>query len=437
MNLSSFALIRKHLNQMVIRQNIFILLLLFCLLLPVSGVSNNPDSTKSESGFFIKNPRRKSISLNFELLNNLIVLPVIINNSDTLHFILDSGFNSIMISDLGFNTSLSLNQTRRVQLIGLGEGEPIQAFRSQGNDLYVSGIVGKDQEVFVLVEDIFHLSSKMGKTINGILGHGFFRDFIVEINYVQKKITFNDPERYRYRSRRNSQEFPILIRKNKSYLQTVIVDKDKTSIPALLVIDTGGSHGLWLDSHTNDDIRIPEKNVSTLLGTGLNGPIFGKLGRINKLKIGNFQMENVIASYPDSVSISYALGIDDRQGSMGAEILRRFNIIFDYRAGKITMQPNSNFKHAFYYNPSGIEISNPLPGLPHFVITDVRAGSNAQKAGIKLDDELVSIQGTAVSKLTLNDIALILQGKPNRKIKLVINRQGQKIPIEFRLEEII
>ena len=406
-------------------------------MLPFQGISQTIEGDKSEDKFFIKNPRKRSISMDFELLNNLIILPVIINDSDTLHFILDSGFNSVMISDLGPNTSLTLNQTRRVQLIGLGEGEPIQAFRSQGNDLYVSGIVGKDQEVYVLVEDIFHLSSKMGKTINGVLGHGFFRDFIVEINYVQKKITFNDPDRYKYRRRRNSKEFPIVIRKNKSYLQAVILDNDESSIPALLVIDTGGSHGLWLDSHTNADIRIPEKNVSTLLGTGLNGPIFGKVGRINELKIGSFEMENVIAAYPDSVSISYALGIDDRQGSLGAEILRRFNIIFDYRAEKITLRSNSNFNQAFFYNPSGIEVSNPFPGLPHFVITDVRAGSNAQKAGLKLDDELVSIQGTGVSKMTLNEIALILHGKPNRKIKMVVKRQGQKIPIEFRLEEVI
>lgn len=407
------------------------------ILLPFKGITQSTESLKEEHKFQIKNPRKKSISINFELLNNLIVLPVVINDSDTLHFILDSGFNSIMISDLGYNTSLSLNQTRRVQLVGLGEGEPIQAFRSQGNDLYVSGISGKDQEVFVLVEDIFHLSSKMGKTINGILGHGFFRDFIIEINYVQKRLTFHDPGRYRYRRKKNSEEFPLLIIKNKSYLQTVIVNKNEASIPALLVVDTGGSHGLWLDSHTNETIRIPERNVSTLLGTGLNGSIFGKIGRIDELKIGSYKLENVIASYPDSVSISYALGVDDRQGSLGAEILRRFNIIFDYPDGKITLRPNSNFKQTFYYNPSGIEVSNPLPGLPHFVITDVRAGSNAQKAGIKLEDELISIQGNAVAKMTLNDISLILQGKPGRNIKLMVKRQGQKIPIEFRLEEVI
>jgi hypothetical protein len=422
---------------MLNRLYLLIYIMLVSILLPLKGIAQSTESEIEEHKFQIKNPRKKSISIHFELLNNLIVLPVVINDSDTLHFILDSGFNSIMISDLGYNTSLSLNQTRRVQLVGLGEGEPIQAFRSQGNDLYVSGISGRDQEVYVLVDDIFHLSSKMGKTINGVLGHGFFRDFIIEINYVQKRLTFHDPERYRYRKRKNSEEFPLVIVKNKSYLQTFIVNEDDKSIPALLVVDTGGSHGLWLDSHTNEAIRVPERNVSTLLGTGLNGSIFGKIGRINEFKIGSYKLENVIASYPDSISISYAIGVDNRQGSLGAEILRRFNIIFDYPAGKITLRPNNNFKQAFYYNPSGIEVSNPLPGLPLFVITDVRAGSNAQKAGIQLEDELISIQGNAVSKMTLNDISLILQGKPGRNIKLIVKRQGQRIPIEFRLEEVI
>lgn len=392
----------------------------------------------ADNKFFFKNPRKKSVSVNFELINNLIVIPVVINDSDTLHFILDSGFNSIMISDMGYNMSISLHQTRRVQLIGLGEGEPVQALRSQGNDLYIAGIVGTNQEVFVLVEDIFHLSSKMGKIINGILGHGFFRDFIIEINYDRKILTFHDPDRYRYRRpRRNTQELPIIVQQNKSYLQTMLVLEDKSTIPALLVIDTGGSHSLWLDGHSNQHIPIPEKSISTLLGTGLNGPIYGKVGRINQLRIGSSALEHVIASYPDSLSISYAIGADNRQGSLGAEILRRFNVIFDYPNRKITLRPNLQFRQSFYYNTSGIEISNPVPGLPYFVVSDIRAGSNAAKAGLKLEDELVLLQGNSVSKLKLTDIHYMLQGKPGKTIKMIIKRDGVRIPIEFKLEEII
>jgi len=423
----------------MVRWFLKIALLLISLSIPiVDSVAQVAVNSQSGDKFTFRNPRKKSVTLNFELINNLIVIPVIVNDSDTLHFILDSGFNSIMISDMGYNMSISLQQTRRVQLIGLGEGEPVQALRSRGNDLFISGIVGTNQEVFVLVEDIFHLSSKMGMIINGILGHGFFRDFIVEINYDRKTLTFHDPERYRYRRpRRNTQELPIIVQQNKSFLQSSIQLDDTLTIPALLVIDTGGSHSLWLDGHTNQHITIPEKNISTLLGTGLNGPIYGKVARINELKIGSVHLEEIIASFPDSLSISNALGLDNRQGSIGAEILKRFNIIFDYPNRKITLRPNRLFKLGFYYNASGIEISNPLPGFPYFVVSDIRAGSNAYKAGLKLEDELIFLQGVSVNKLKLNDIRYILQGRPGKTIKLLIKRDGTRIPIEFKLERVI
>jgi hypothetical protein len=370
-------------------------------------------------------------------LNNLIVLPVVINDSDTLRFILDSGFNSIMISDLGLSETVVLNQARRVQLIGLGEGEPIQAFLSSGNDLSISGIEGKNQDIYLLTEDIFHLSSKMGKNINGILGHGFFRDFIVEINYTAKKLTFHDPEKFRYRQGRRAEELPLIIKQNKSYIQAEIVQDDGSNVKVLLVVDTGGSHALWLDVHTNENIKVPEKNFASLIGTGLNGALYGKIGRVSEFRIGSHTLKNVIASYPDSISIIYALGLDGRSGSLGSEILKRFNLIFDYPGGRLILRPNSSFKQAFYYNPSGIEISNPLPGYPYFIVTDVRAGSNAQKAGIKLQDELLSIQRASVKKMNLNDIVYILQGRPGRTIRLTVKREGETIPIVFKLEEVL
>lgn len=420
-------------------EKLFISLLILVLsgISPFQNKANALNAQENSNTFYFSNPRKKSVSINFELINNLIVVPVVINDSDTLHFILDSGFNSIMISDLGMTETVVLNKARRVQLIGLGEGEPIQAFLSSGNDLSISGIEGKNQEIYLLTEDIFHLSSKMGRNINGILGHGFFRDFIVEINYTTKKLTFHDQERFRYRQRRLAEELPLIVKRNKSYVQTEIMQDNGSIVNALLVVDTGGSHALWLDAHTNENIKIPENNFSSLIGTGLNGALYGKIGRVPEFRIGSHTLKNVIASYPDSISIVYALGLDGRTGSLGSEILKRFNLIFDYPGGRLILRPNSSFRQAFYYNPSGIEISNPLPGYPYFIVTDVRSGSNAQKAGIKLQDELLTIQRESVKKMNLNDIVYILQGRPGRTIRLTVRREGEIIPIVFKLEEIL
>src|SRR5665648_1050863 len=45
----------------------------------------------TQSGFVFDNPKKKSITINFKSSSNLIIIPVAINNSDTLNFILDTG----------------------------------------------------------------------------------------------------------------------------------------------------------------------------------------------------------------------------------------------------------------------------------------------------------------------------------------------------------
>jgi predicted aspartyl protease len=413
--------------------------LVFFYFFVLVGYSHGQDSIPvSESQRFVfENRNKRSITMDFKLYNNLMVIPVVINQSDTLHFIFDSGFNSILISDLGMQESLMLNQVRKVQLVGLGEGEPIQAFFSTGNDIKVSGIIGRNQDIFLLTEDIFKLSSKMGRPINGILGHGFFRDFIVEINYNRKKITFHNPERYRYRKRRNSQELPLIIRGSKSYVQATVRQEDHSEVPVLLVVDTGGSHALWLDVHSENELFVPRINYPTLLGTGLSGPVYGKLGRVQSFSIGRHSIKDVIASFPDSTSILNAIGLDGRQGSLGSDILKRFNLIFDYGNQKLTLRPSLYFKLPFYYNPSGIEISNPIPGMPYYVVTDVREDSNAYLAGIRLNDELISIQGNNTNKMTLNDIHSTLQGMPGRNIRLSLKRDGKVYSVKFEMEKVL
>ena len=39
---------------------------------------------------------------------------------------------------------------------------------------------------------------------------------------------------------------------------------------------------------------------------------------------------------------------------MGGELLKRFNLIIDYRRARITFKKNGNYKKPFYYNKAGI-----------------------------------------------------------------------------------
>jgi C-terminal processing protease CtpA/Prc len=75
-----------------------------------------------------------------------------------------------------------------------------------------------------------------------------------------------------------------------------------------------------------------------------------------------------------------------------------------------------------------------MPGLPIFTISNIRQNSPAFLAGLKVNDQILSINNNHSTTITLNDINLLLQSKENRKIKLKVLRDGQEIKTQFELQ---
>ena len=387
---------------------------------------------------YFTNTRQKSLELPFKLVNNLIVIPIQINGSDTLRFILDTGLNTSIICELSTGKTLNLNYAREIQLQGLGIGEPITAIHTFGNDISVSGIYGINQDYFVLMDNVFHLSNKLGTPIHGILSFSVFNAFIVEIDYDNEKLVFYDPAFYQYKKNsRNYTTMPMVIHETKPYIYMKIQLPDGRIVPLKVLLDTGASNSLWVDLSSLSGYSMPEDARESFLGSGLSGDVFGHVVRFEKVFIDQHELKDVIVSLPDSGSIENAIGLDQRNGSIGSELLRRFNVVIDYPNELITFIKNSNYSDQFSYNMTGIELTSPYPGLNYYTVSQILEDSPAEKAGLQAGDEIISINNTKVTELTMNEIYKKFQIRDGKKIKMVINRNGQREKIEFRLERFI
>ena len=71
---------------------------------------------------------KKAEKIRFELLNNLIIIPLEVNGAK-LSFMLDSGVNKPILFNLADQDSIQLNNVSEVIINGLGEGEAINALR--------------------------------------------------------------------------------------------------------------------------------------------------------------------------------------------------------------------------------------------------------------------------------------------------------------------
>ena len=159
-----------------------IIAILSFFLFSVSGYSQ---------GYFKFTKKSNKESISFKLLSNLIVFPLHVNGKK-LNFILDSGVGSTILFNLDVRDSIKLNKTKPIKLQGLGSEEPVDAILSRNNEFRIKSIIGDNQRLYVVSNDNFDLSSKLGLTIHGIIGYEILKDFVVRVNYNSKKFLRQD-----------------------------------------------------------------------------------------------------------------------------------------------------------------------------------------------------------------------------------------------------
>lgn len=392
--------------------------------------------------FDIVSKSKKPIIIPFKMVHNLILIPIRINNSDTLQFVLDTGVSTAIITGLPNGEDLSLNYTKEIELSGLGEGDAIKALYSSGNTLSMDGAIGFNHEVLYLLEDVFHLSSSMGTFVHGLIGYDVFRNFVVEVNYVKQRLILHDPMKYNKKVEKRLRKgksmkgvIPIVIEKSKPYMTSLVTQKNGETLQLKLLIDSGASHAISLYTVTNEDIKVPDENIRSFLGAGLSGDIYGLIGRLRGLKIGKYNFNNLVATYPEEEGIKRAVAYSDRHGSLGSEVLKRFKVIFNYQENYMMLRPNKFYRKPFNYNISGIEVTTPVPGIPIYEISKVRENSPAEKAGLSRGDQIIMINGVNATNFSLDEIIDIFQNKEGRRLRVFVQRYNKYIKAEFMMDD--
>ena len=372
----------------------------------------------------------------FLFSGNQIIIKLRINGSKPLNFILDSGVKTPIIIDVPQFDTVKIGDVKRIKIKGLGDGESSEALIAYRNRINIGEhIVNRNQTVLIMLEDFFYLSNRLGHQINGIIGFDVFRDFIVEINYDNQYLKLHDPKKFTYPKSKKYITKDLSFRKGKPYVNLEVELADSSKVPVKLLVDTGGSDALWLFHESHKDISSPENFIPDFLGRGLNGDIFGKRSRINKLYFGDIFLKGVTAAYPDSSSVAFVMMHKERNGSIGGGALSRFKVIMDYTNKKITLKKGSSFKRKFHYNMSGIELYMPYPELPIYEVHSVRKNSPAFFAGVKVGDILTSVNYTSANNLSLPEVMSKFQDRDGRKVRLSLSRNGEKIKLSFRLKK--
>lgn len=410
---------------------------------------------------------KKHEKVKFQLINNLVIVPIEVNGTP-LSFVLDTGVSTPILFNLTGKDSIQINEVSEIKIQGLGEGEPIEALSSKNNSFKLGAIENKSQRVFVVLDKSINFSPTLGMPIHGIIGYDLFHDFVVELNYSSRYIKFHNSKRYSYKKNKKSQTLPLTIKQKKAYVTGEVYLKDSESVSVRMLLDTGSSDAIWLLE--NEEIQVPDNFYEDFLGRGLGGEIYGKRTKVKRMKLGNFALENAKAAFPDRESFNSIRNLGNRNGSLGGEVLKRFNIIFDYRNQKITLRKNGNFKTPFQYNFSGIDLqhdgvryvaerlANPggllteendtfgnvqilmenstrLSLVPEIIVSGIRAGSPAEEAGLREGDVILAVNGRSIHSFKLQEVLQMLNEGKGKRIRVVIERYDSDLAFTFILKD--
>ena len=281
----------------------------------------------------------------FTLFNNHIYLQVRVNNSKPLWFVLDTGAGDI----IGIKHAKELNLALYSSEPTSGTGDSLQdvamtkniSFQIDGTSFTKERVAVvalqavEDCSNQILVDSIGNVTmlENVSKTVNqqpmdGILGYGFFENFVVEIDYKQQFLTLYDPNTYHYQGKGGV--VPIEIEGNHIFTYASIKESDTTKIHGRFMIDTGLILAVALNSAfiEKNNLLPPPAETTPFRICGLGGTSKAQIGILPGLFIQNIYIDNARTLY--SQANSGVLSSTNFDGIIGNAIFRHFKVIFDY-----------------------------------------------------------------------------------------------------------
>lgn len=378
----------------------------------------------AEAQYFKFPNNRKRESIDFKLVKNLMIIPLFINGKGPYNFVLDTGVGLFIITDPKLIDTLQIKSLRTIKVSGFGDGEGLRAFVTHSLNVQVGSAIAESIPTAILKKDVFELSSFAGMPIHGLIGYEFFSSFIVKISFTNSVLTFFRPDQA-FILRKGS-KIPLSIEEKKPFIITEIRLSNGQKINAKLIIDTGAGHPISLENYNGKPFEIPQVNIAANLGIGLNGAINGYIGRIPSIMLGRYRLQNVISSFPNYNDVGSKVSMVSRNGNMGNNILKRFDVVFDYAGEAMFIKPSSYLKEPFEHDMSGLELTSASPEFNRIIITRVEPLSPAEDLGLKKDDEILSINFKPVKDLTMQDIDNMFRSKNQRSFVLEILRFASK-----------
>ena len=345
-------------------------------------------------------------------IDSLVFLPVHVNQSEPSLFELDS------------TAAVSSIDPDRAMEIGIGR-TPVPLLNLSGVNISLGSLAETTKKDF---------GAYVGRPYQGTIGNDVLADAVVEIDYARQTVRLYDPTTYQYSGRGKS--FHLNLASGEPVVQAKFTETNGKTFDGSFAVDTALDASIVISGKFEQAHHLHFTHTKTIPATDIElgevqQPVFA---RIMQVSVGPYDIRDPIAVF--SRGDSPADANSRLAGQLGARLLRRFIVTFDYPHQRMILDPSSEFRADDFEDMSGLAILATGSNLKTFEVTEVRSGTPGADAKIQKGDVIVGVDDEAAADLSLAAIRKLFR-QPGTKYKLLIQRKGQTLTATLQTRRLI
>lgn len=266
-----------------------------------------------------------SLVLPFKHERGHIMVSARLNGGQQVSLMVDTGYGMIMLHP-ELAEQLGLRRRGKVTIVGIGGEEDADMYEGVVFDF--GGLTYAPRRVAALPSE-----RERSRRRDGVLGAGFFRRFVVEIDSKAKTVALHEPASFEYKGQ--GEVLPLTFRRDTPVVEASIVLTNGQAIPAKFELDTGCDGGLCLASDLVAAHKLNETDgVRRSRRSGIGGGRGIVSGTVPELRLGRLKVAKPSASFFTEGSPADP----GMAGHIGWDVLRQFKVVIDYERKRLILE---------------------------------------------------------------------------------------------------
>ncbi|MNK56850.1 hypothetical protein D3C87_758980 [compost metagenome] len=280
-------------------------------------------------------------SLPFEIIENGIAIKIKLNKADREFLMLfDTGADGMALNpDSAYKAGVVVTKSKSASVVGGSQ----QVQYSADNTIYIGDQVLKNQGLVIF--------PKHG-VYDGLFGANLLRNFITSVNFDTMTIDLYNFGNFKYWGK--AKPFVFDYKSGLPVVKMNLTFEDKKTVEGSFTFDTGAGYDLIaygpFNHKNNLEASLKTEYTSVNYSLGKQTKIVG--GAIPNVAINGNNFSNVTIALQeyDEANKNWAFA----DGSLGIDLIRRFNFTINLLDKTVYLEPNKNFKKASSFYLSGL-----------------------------------------------------------------------------------